>query len=113
MHDISGVTKYRAVAPCPCVTEQCMIVDSGTAGRYIRTDDVCASWAGGFVMRRAISEAFAFLAALFFASFAAGLVGATGLNFAWPLFLAAAGLLFYLFRPWMRDVLRVPGKARR
>jgi hypothetical protein len=63
-------------------------------------------------MRRVISEVLAFLAALFFVLFAAGLVGATGLNFAWPLFLAAAGLLFYLFRPWMRDVLGVRRSAR-
>jgi hypothetical protein len=64
------------------------------------------------MIRRIIAEFFALLAAFLFTFFAAGLVVGANANIFWPLFFAAACLLYYLFRPWMRDVLGVPAKAK-
>jgi hypothetical protein len=58
-------------------------------------------------MRRIIAELLALLAAFSLAVFSAGMIVAAVGNIFWALFVAAGGLMYYLLRPWARQVLNV------
>jgi len=64
-------------------------------------------------MRRIIAELLAFLISLLLAIFAAGIVAGAAANVFWPLFIAGGCLMYYLLRPWMRQVLNVHARANR
>jgi hypothetical protein len=65
------------------------------------------------MMRRLTAELLAFLAAFLFTVSAGGLVIGAAANVSWPLLFLVGCLIYYVLRPWMRDVLSVPVKAKR
>jgi hypothetical protein len=64
------------------------------------------------MIRTISAEVLAFLAALLFTVFAAGIVVGAGANVFWPVFLVIGSVVCYVLRPWMRQVLNVPTKTR-
>jgi len=64
-------------------------------------------------MRRIIAELSAFLISFLLAIFGAAIVVGAAANVFWPLFIAGGCLVYYLLRPWMREVLNVQAGANR